>query len=405
VRIKAFTIAISVFLVAFCAQALDSTSTLPEGINSPSVRYGTIEGINQRYTQSGSLMNLGDYKSVVFDANNLMKMNEKAKELIDALNRFGSQNLGNDFNMGVLKIDTKPEVKYFAPVYARGITDRWTLGVGLPLVTYTNKISMSQQNSNIDFYRQQFSGLSPELDEALNTNLADAANETLVSKGYKSIQNHKETFLGDTQLVSIYRFYEDDRFAWAYQTTLNLPTGPQYDPDDLAALNVFGRTNVNNELIFSARAGTHFTFAPYMSYLVNLPDHITARVPTNEDDTLPDASTKQSVERQIGNTISLGGNVFYDLNDNFSFGSGYEYAMKERDQYKGSGNGRYDLLAQDTAARAQKIRGQISYSTVKSYFKKTAAIPLILSLQISDTIAGVNVERQLVQELSLMLFF
>jgi hypothetical protein len=387
------------------SHALSSTTVLPEGINSPSIRYGIVDGIDQTYTENGSLMNLGDYKSVVFDAPHLAKFNKDAQTLIDALNAFGNQGMGNDFNLGVLKIETKPEVRYFAPVYARGVSKKWTIGIGIPMVTYKNEISMSQQFSNIAYYRQQYSGLSSELDAALNTDLRKATQDTLAQKGYRPLESRNETFLGDIQLVSVYQFFDNSYQALAYQAQVNTPTGPQYDPDDLAAINIFGRTYVTNTVLFSQRIGSRITLVPTVSWLINIPDHITARVPTDEDDTLPDANSKESVERQMGNKIAGGGNVFYEINDQWTVGSGYEYANKARDQYRGSGKGRYDLLSQNTESQSHRVKGEVAYSSVKSYFKKTALIPLVVSLEISDTIAGINVERQTVQEMNFMMFF
>ncbi|WP_374075601.1 hypothetical protein [Bdellovibrio bacteriovorus] len=392
-------------LGSFCAHALTSTNVLPEGINSPSFRFGMIDGIDQKYTENGTLMNLGDYKSVVFDAPHLAKFNQDAKKLIDALNRFGGHNLGDNFNLGVLRVETTPKVKYFAPVFARGVTAKWTVGVGLPVVSYENQISLSQQFSNIEYYRAQFSGLSPELDEALNTNLGHATNQTLQQKGYKALNNRSETFLGDVQVASVYKFFEDKSQALIYQAQVSVPTGPQYDPDDLAALNIFGRTNVNNTVAYSKRVTSRISVVPYLSYLLNIPDQITARVPTNEDDTLPDANTKEDVTRQVGNTTSIGGNLFYEVSDTWTVGGGYEYSLKNEDSYSGSKNSRYDLLALNTDMKAQRVKAEVSYSSVKSYFKKTALIPMIVSIEVSDVIAGLNVERQLVQELNLMMFF
>lgn len=387
------------------AHALTSTNVLPQGISSPSLRFGIVDGIDEKYTENGTLMKLGDYKSVIFDAPHLAKFNQDAKRLIDALNRFGAHNLGDDFNLGVLRVETKPQVKYYAPVFAHGLTKKWTVGVWLPVVSYSNEIKLSQQFSNIEYYRRQFSGLSPELDSALNTNLGLATNQTLKDKGYRALNNRNETFLGDIQLASVYKFYEDANQGWIYQAQVSLPTGPQYDPDDLAALNIFGRTNINNTIAYSRRLTTHLSIVPFVSYLLNIPDTISARVPTNEDDTLPDANTKEDVHRQIGNTTSLGGNLFYEINDSWTLGGGYEYSMKNQDSYSGSRNGRYDLLAVNTEMRAQRVKAEVSYSSVKSYFSKTALIPMIVSLEVSDVIAGVNVERQLVQELTLMMFF
>lgn len=401
----ALFVLVAIGLGTKCAQALPSTSLLPAGINSPSVRMGSIQGIDERYTETGTLMKLGDYKSVIFDAPTLAKFNQDAKKLITALNRFGAQGLGDQFNLGVLKVETLPSVKYFAPVYARGVTNHWTVGFGLPVVTYTNKISISTQFSNIEAYRRQFSGLDPELDAALNTNLGVATNQALADKGYKTLANKNETFLGDVQLVSVYRLLGDSDQALVYQAQLGLPTGPKYNPDDLAELNVFGRTTLNSTFVYSRKLGKGFTAVPYLGYLFNLQDEVTARVPASEEDTLPDAASKEKVQRTIGNTTTLGGSLVYDFNDNWSLGAGYEFSQKEKDSYRGSKESRYDLLSARTALNAQRAKMELTYSSIKSYFKKTAMIPAILALEISDVVAGKNVERQLVQELNLMLFF
>jgi hypothetical protein len=393
------------FVAVNSGLALTSTTVLPAGINSPSFRFGTIQGVDQKYTEDGTLMKLGDYKSVSFDAAQLSKFNPDAKKLIDALNHFGAQNLGDSFNLGVLKVDTSPQVNYFAPVFARGINAQWTLGVGVPIVNYKNKITFTQQFSNIDYYRQQFSGISPELDAALNTNLGEATNQTLIGKGYKPLGNRDETFVADIQLVSIYRFFEDPNQALTFQAQLALPTGPKYDTNDLAAVNIFGRTNVTNTLAYSRRLSSRWSAVPYVSYLLNIQDSVDMRVPENENDTLPDSSTQENVQRKIGNTSTVGGNLIYEYTDALSFGGGYEISDKDQDVYRGGRNQRYDLLAIDTAAKFQRLKAALSYSSVAAYFKKSAALPMILSYEVSDIIAGVNTERQLINELNVMLFF
>jgi len=120
---------------------------------------------------------------------------------------------------------------------------------------------------------------------------------------------------------------------------------------------------------------------------------------------LPDAEAKQVVSRQIGNTTSLGSNVFYELNDEWTLGTAYEVSRKTEDRYQGAAGTRYDLLSRNTELKAERVKGEVTYSSVKSYFKKSAIIPMMVSLEVSDVIAGYNVERQLVQELNLMLFF
>jgi hypothetical protein len=394
-----------VFLPGFSAQALLTTSTLPKGINSPSFRFGVIDNVDERYVENGNLMRLGDVKSIVLDSATLTRINPDVQKLIKALNSFGDHKLGDNFNFGVLRVHTLPEVKYFTPIFARGLTERWTLAMGLPVVTYQNKISISQDYSNLEYYRRQFSGLSPELDAALNVDFVKVTNETLQQKAYKELSNHDESFLGDVQVASVYKIFETPQSALIYQALIGLPTGPAYDSDDLAALNIFGRTTINNTLAYSHKLSSRFSLLPYANYFVNIKDQITARVPLNEEDSLPDENSKQEIDRSIGSTTTLGSNVFYEFDDNWVLGAGYESSRKNSDHYQGGKGSRYDLLSRNTFAKAQRLKAEVTYSSVKSYLKKTTFIPMMLSFEVSDVIAGLNVERQLVQEFNLMLFF
>lgn len=382
-----------------------SSDTLPVGVNSASVRIGTVSGIDQRFASDGSLLSLGDYKAVQFTAQNLARFNARAQQLIQALNRFGSQELGNNINLGVLKPDSKIDVTYYAPVYARGLTDKWTLGLGIPVVNYKNKISFSQVNSNLDYYRNQLSGLTPDLDSVLNVNLANETQATLRERGYREIEDHNETFIGDVQVGSLYRLIGDNWNGVLYSATLGLPTGPKFNADDLAALNVFGRTSFENKLLWSNMLNRSLELVPYVSYLYNFQDQITARVPLDEDDVLPDQKAKENVHRQVGNSATIGGDLIYSLDEQFSMGGGYSLTGKGRDQYSGGQGRRYDLLGQNTNSRSHKVNAQINYSTIKSYSKKTSFMPAIISYNYQDTIAGSNVERRTTNELTLMMFF
>jgi hypothetical protein len=405
VNFKSISISLLICLAGIPALALLSTSTLPEGRYSPSIRYGVISNIGEKYTENGTLMNLGELKSVVFDSKTLKNFDSDAQKLVDALNSFGQNQMGNQFEMGVLRIRTAPEVKYTAPIFAHGFTDKWTLGLGVPTVSYRNVISLSHENSNLDYYRKQYSGLSSELDRALRTDLVQETHQTLQAKGYKPLTNRDETFMGDIQVVSIYKFRETPNSTMVYQASLSLPTGPKYDADDLSALNIFGRTSLNNTLGYSYSLNSRWTVLPFASYLYNLRDQVTARVPQSSDDTLPGEESKESVSREIGNTATVGSNLFYEITDSWQVGVGYDFATKAADKYTGSENSRYDLLATNSDSQAQHMKLEVTYSSVQSYFDKKALIPLMVSFEVSDVVAGVNIERQLAQEFNFMMFF
>ena len=386
------------------AGALD---TLPEGINNASYRMANIEGIGQRYTEDGTLMTLGDYRSVQFNAANLSRLNNRAQRLIQALDRFGTQEAGTNINFGVFKVETTPQVSFSAPVYARGITKNWTLGVAIPIVNYKNSISFVNRGSNLDMYRDDLSGINPELDEALNTDLIQEARNTFRERGYRELDSRNETFLADVQVASLYNFFQSSDVVAQYQMMLTLPTGPAYDTDDLAALNAFGRTAIDNRVSVSYLLPQikKLEVVPFASLMVTMPDRVMVRVPKDEFDAIPDESTKENLDRQVGLSMSLGGDLHYAYTDAVTFSTGYVMSVKAKDEFQGSQGRRYDLLGKNTDSMAHRVSVGVSYSSVKSYFKKKALLPGVVSIALSDTIWGRNVERRTMQELNLMMFF
>jgi hypothetical protein len=381
-----------------------TTEVLPPSIYSPAFRYGQINGLDERYSETGSLVRLTDYKSIEFDADTLAKFNTKANELIATLNKFGIYKAGDLFNLGTLEINTKPEIKYFAPVLAKGISETWTVGLGLPVLTYTNKISLSQKFSNIEYYNQ-FRGLSPELDQALDTDLALETQQALVNKGYKKLESQSQKFLGDIQLVSIKKIIQNINSSVLHLLTITLPTGPGYDADNLLALNTFHEFSFENKIAYVKKLFYFLELAPTISMKYTLPEKITARVPKNAGDVLPDQNSKDEITKTKGVTFETGLNMNVLASENLKLSGGFNIGQKLKDTFSGSSKGDTSVLADKTNSKWQKVNAEISYSTVQSYLKSQKFIPLILSLSVFDTIAGENIERQLGQELNMTLFF
>ena len=381
------------------------TEVLPEGINSPIFKFGTVQGLNQRYTDSGELWRLGDLRAIEFNAPTLAKINPQAQMLINALNRFGNQRLGDALNLGVLEFNVEPNVSYFAPVYARGITNTWTMALAMPVVTYKNSIRISRSFSNIDFYKSEFGGKFPELDQAFNTDLGVETMRSIEQAGYKPLKDKDETFFHDMQLVSMYKFFSDEKLSLLHSAYLTLPTGPEYDPDDIAALNISHQTSLENAATISYKLNSNLSLSSTASYLLHMPRKLVKRVPRNEDDVLPDNSTKENLTMFTGSRASIRNEIAYKFGDKYGIGTGHTYARKDADTYSGAENRRYDLLNMNSSNNEQNVFVSLSYDTVKSYFKKQALIPMIVSYDVSDTIAGQNIERKLIQEINLILFF
>jgi hypothetical protein len=390
------------------AFAMDSTEVLPESINSPSVRMGVVSGIGMKFLADGDLMTLGDLNSVEFDISTLRQFEPRVNELVAVLNQFGSQRLGDQLSLGVLRVDTTPEVRYLAPVYARGITRQWTVGFGLPVVNYRNKLSLTQQGSNLQAVRSQVGNASVDLNEAfdqLSVNLATVAQETLIKKGYKPLVDRNESLIGDLQIVSLVQMNKEEKFSTQLKTLLSVPTGEGDDPDDLADLGAFGYTALENQILGNYNPRKRWQLAAKLGYRYTLPDRVSRRVPTREDDTLPGPETKMIVNRRTGDAFFGGGSVTYSLSPELDLGLGWEFSRKSADTYSGPAAARYDLISNQVASSSDRLRIGISYSSIESFFAGQAMLPSIIAYELSDTIAGRNTERIAVHELWLQLFF
>ncbi len=388
--------------------AMDSVSTLPPGVSSPGWRQGYIIGADQKYTNTGELYSLSDLNSIELNVNNLQAIEPDIKKLENALNKFGQNGLGSTIHLGVLKVTTEPTIQYAVPTFGRGISDRWMIGMGLPVISYTNKLGFSHHGSNIAELRRQFYGLSDNIDEAFNRldqDLIPVAQQTLRDKGYKPIADRSQKFLGDIQLASFYLIYKSALWGLRWQSLLNLPTGPQDDPNDLADLNSFGRSAWENSLLMNVNVFHRFVLAIKGGYKWAIPDRVRVRLPLNANDTLPGTDRLTHVERNIGDSINLGGSLSYSFSNGLGLALGFDNAFKGRDTYSGDLIGDYSLLAENTQSRSHRIAYEINYDTVALYLAKKALVPIMVALNFSDTIRGQNVERLSQTEVTATLFF
>lgn len=398
------------FLTFVCAQplsAMDSTEVLPESINSPSVRMGVVSGIGMKFLSNGDLMSLGDLSSIEFNISNLRQFEPRVNELVAVLNQFGSQRLGDQLSLGVLRVETTPEVRYIAPVYAWGLTKQWTVGFGLPIVQYKNRLRLQQSGSNLQAIRAQVGNASTDLNQAfeqLSVDLAVVAQDQLVKKGYKPLTDRDESQIGDLQLVSLVQMNNEEKFSTQLRTLLSVPTGKGDDPDDLADLGVFGYTAIENQLLGNYNLTGKWRAAAKLGYRYTLPDRVVRRVPLNEADSLPGPETKQTINRRSGDAFFGGGSVTYGVSQELDIGLGWEFTRKAGDVYAGSAPLRYDLI-EGRDASADRVRFGISYSSIETFFAGKAMLPTIIAYEFSDNLTGVNVERMAIHEIWLQLFF
>lgn len=407
--INLFILISFIILIGNSSFALDSTDVLPRGVNSPSVRAAKVSGIDANFSNSGSLLSLHDTLSVEVDSRAMVQRAPETQTLINVLNSFGQGRYGDQLSLGTLHINSKPEIEYTAIVHAWGLTNRWTLGFGLPAIKYKNTVALSEEGSNIPLFQQAFGGM----DAALDSGLARAASTSLVtefagqlsSKGYRPLESKSESLWGDLQIVSLYQVLKSKLAAVTHKLTLTLPTGKKEDPNDLVDLDLFGRGAIENQIVGSYELVKNWSINARLGVQVLLPDQTMKRVPLNEQDILPDQAGLESVNRQMVLGNSAAGSINWDLTKFFNLGMGYEFKNKSTQKYSGNSSRYYEGLSKNSDTEAHLSRFGMGFSTVKAYQAKKFALPFILGLELSDTFAGKNVPRETRSELSMTLFY
>jgi hypothetical protein len=386
------------------------TQTLPEGINSPSLRMGFISKLDEKYTQKGSLGRSVDQRSIELDAKKLSQLAPQVQALVDLFNQFG-YGFGDQIHMGSLKIESKPEIQYTGVVFGRGITDRLTIGAGVPIIHYKNQIKLWQTQNNLSVYKEQAQAIGNNdlingVNQLAGTNVPQVLQSELRRKGYEELKDQDQTFVGDVQVSALYDLRSRAPFESQFRMNVSLPTGPKYNPDNLAALNQFGVTYLEPQGIMASKIGSsNFKVTGSLAFRWHMPDQISIRVPKNENDILPDADQKEDVRRQLGNKFTESAQLGYDLSEIINLFGLSEWSQKAADKYEGSKSGNYDLLSKDSDTETQVVTAGLSYSSVEKYMRTKSGIPMVLTAQVSDTISGKNTERQLVQEVSAVIFF
>lgn len=387
---------------------MDSISILPQGISSPGLKQGFITGAGQKYNSEGNLYNLSDLNSVLLDIQNLKAIEPDIRTLEIALNKFGQNDLGSTLHLGVLKVQTDPIINFSVPVFARGLSERWMVGIGVPIIHYSNTLSFLHTGSNIKRLKSQFYGISDSINDAfdrLDKDIISVAQQTLTEKGYKPIRDRDETFIGDIQLASFYSVYSDTLMGLRWQSLIMLPTGPQDDPSDLADLTTFGKTAWENSLLANFYLFPRLVLAVKGGFKWALPDQVQARVPSNSQDTLPGLNRTTAVNRDIGDSLNLGTSLTYTFENGWGLAAGLDGTWKQKDSYSGDLVGDYSLLSKNTESYAYGVAYEISYDTVSSYFAKKALLPAVLGLRLSDHFRGQNIERLTQAEFNATLFF
>ena len=354
--------------------------------------------------------------NVDFDSTFLKQIDPRAEELIDALNKL-YDGAGDRLHLGSLKFYGGPEISYFAPVLAYGLTDKWTVGIGLPIVSMYG--SVTTEIEGINTAKSILNEITPftggredfkykKLIENLRelSDLKERFNETLKERGYKAFDSSKFRGIGDLQVFSFYNYFNKPPWNFTLMTTVNLPTGPKDDPDDLIDFPNFAQTGIELKTSHQFQVSNQLVLGSALSYYYIMPDRLVKRVPKDEDDLLPEEDRKEFLYRNLGDEISVETFGTFNAMDFLSFDVSLSLFLKGSDYYLGDRLGYdYSLLSNNTKGHWVEGGVGIRFSSIPWFQRGKFPLPLILSYNYSDILYGHNTHREVRHEASLLLFF
>lgn len=387
---------------------LPTAKTLPKGVRNINFK-GVIAGASDKFNGAGMERPLADpmFQQITFGDLILGKKKPADKAGIEAKMLAIGATESTVVGETIGQVNAKPTVS--VPIFAYGITNKWTAAIAVPIMKYTLNVDsgviQNEKMYNSLRTRMIADGLAAEVEE-LDRKFAAPLDAKVEDYGYKPLANEKSTKLGDIALVNKYKIWEDANNALTLTGIVILPTGKELDPDKIVDIpGGDGQTDlgfgVNHDLYFAK----YFTFSTGFTYINQLADTVERRVPEQRKSTVSEEKDT-NIDRDLGDILQaqVSSGVNYR---GYSLGFGYSIGYKQGDSYEGSAYEahRYEWLSKDSVQNLQTFTAKIGYDTITLFKEKKFVAPLAISLTYTRPLEGKNIVKNPLTVLDFSMFF
>ena len=410
----------------------DNAVVLPKGFFFFNLEGRHYLPTDQRFDRDGNAVNIGtDY------SRNLTSQVFSGLAPLNPL-------VGGTASIGSSEVQITRDYNMFRPLLAYGLTDRITLGVIIPYIWATNRVTANVNSSTANVGKNSFCFKNPACgpllagapiaplntpgSRALNTNDVqnllggglDIDGDGIIDvpgQGFKRVETRSTEGIGDIEFGGRYQYYRSEYWRLAFTSIAIAPTGQRDNPDDLVDIPLGdGNWGVRFQFLqdfsvqrdgLSKRLGFpgpgDFFINTKFEYLYNAPDKRVARVCSPRQ---PVCSDKDEVTRKVGDIIEAGfqGNVGVLVNGLILVG-GYTYTHQLKAAYSGSHGLDYGSLATDSESVAHDVQIGFTYTTVPLVVQKQFPFPLSANLLYQDRLAGENVYKSRYVSFTLSAYF
>ncbi len=402
--------------------AQESGVVLPPQVFHPQFRVGYASQITEKFDNSGSLYSISRLNQAM-NASNISKYVPELKELVQYIESiFPYSTYAEDLTIGNLEFDANAFVTYYVPALAYGVNKQWTIGVGFPIVNLKAQVKASRAGINNAAYvksavagsnclkgvQTDSSGLAQlceGFDRLENADVLSEYEVALFSKGYIIPREAEQTVIGDLQIISQYLYYSKNPWVLYQQTTLNLPTGPEDDPDNFIDIPIFHQTWLKLAFYQDFHLNHQWKLGSHLSYTWKMKDKALKRVPESIDDLLPGIDRKEILNRNLGDIITFGLKIDHAFTEFLNFELGWEFSTRSPDRYSGHRGFNYRLMSHNTDGEWYQLNAGGTLSTISWFKKGEFILPSSISYLFSNVFAGRNTDNQQIHELQFKMFF
>ena len=388
-------------------------SVLPKGIRHTRLIFGTVSAVETQFMGDGLLHTVGRFNQTM-DSHFLKQWVPEFNEFANLLNGYAPYRAGDQVQLGSLELTGAMDLSYSAALLAYGMNSSWTLGVALPILRLqgdvrTHHVGTNNSQTVCEQVRGGGHTMTSEFEEACfrlqNADLVQEVANEMQRRDYEPLGSRNRYSLGDAQIFSVNEYFKTNLLGFFLYTTLNVPTGPKDDPRDLLDIPHMHQWGLQAKSHHDLKLHPRWKIGVAGGYHLKFPDRQTRRVPTASDDWIPGPERTETLQRNIGDELTVDLYSQYKFNDAFSVSLLGQRGWKGQDTFRGKNNWNYSFLEQNTEASWWRGQLEVAFSTVDWFLQKKFAIPFSVSYIYSDILSGVNIPRQLRNELSLMFFF
>ena len=380
----------------FTPISADSAAVLPKGVRNVRIGGFTTE-VTDKFDGYGSIVPTANSFNKAISYDKLISSRPDLSEQAQLRGGLQAEGVNLSDTAGNAEGLVNARITTSVPVIAYGLTEKITLGIGLPIMyssTHVDTGWAANANFNATLQRLQTLGFEGRI-LGLKNDLYNVVATQVAAYGYKPMADEQHNDMGDATLGAKMQVMTSPKADVAVSMKAVLPTGRTPDVDkvvDIAPGDGHFSTGVG--VVADFKVANKIVITPSASYLYQFAAHQTARIPRTSDESIsPDKDFDTKVKK--GDIMGTALTGRYQFIETMNVGLGYSFQYKNPDEYQGSAydSQRYSYLSQDTFQYMHSMLLSFTASTIPLFKKHQFAVPLDATIAFAHVLEGRNVGK------------